>query len=81
MRLAVFGANGPTGRHVTRLAVDEGHGVVACTRHPGAFDLADCLLRQAADDTYVHASIAVATPNAKPSMLKLIWREGIRKKS
>ena len=39
------------------------------------------LLRQALSDTYVHSTIAVATPNARPSMLKLIWHEGIRKKS
>ena len=39
------------------------------------------LLRQALDDTYARATIAVATPSAKPSMLKLIWQEGIRKKA
>ena len=43
-------------------------------------DLADCLLRQALSDAYARATIAVATPLAKPSMLKLIWQEGIRKK-
>jgi uncharacterized protein YbjT (DUF2867 family) len=43
-------------------------------------DLADCLLRQATDDQYVQATIAVATTTIKPNMLKLIWREGIRKK-
>jgi hypothetical protein len=36
-------------------------------------------LRQALSDTDVQATIAVATPSAKPSMLKLIWQEGIRK--
>lgn len=50
-------------------------------RYTARIDLADCLLRQAADDTYVRAAIAVATPDVKPSMLKLIWREGIRKKA
>jgi putative NADH-flavin reductase len=49
-------------------------------RFTARIDLADCLLRQAADDSYVHSKIAVATPSAKPSMLKLIWQEGIRKK-
>jgi len=29
----------------------------------------------------VDSAIAVATPDAKPSMLKLIWQEGIRKKA
>ena len=39
MQLAVFGANGPTGRLLTRLALDEHHDVVAFTRHPDAFPL------------------------------------------
>ena len=50
-------------------------------RFTARIDLADCLLRQALGDTYVRSTIAVATPSAHPSMLKLIWREGIRKKS
>lgn len=49
-------------------------------RFTARIDLADCLLRQALEDTYVRSTIAVATPSAKPSMLKLIWQEGIRKK-
>jgi putative NADH-flavin reductase len=49
-------------------------------RFTARIDLADCLLRQAVDETYVRSAIAVATPSAKPSMLKLIWQEGIRKK-
>jgi hypothetical protein len=43
--------------------------------------LADCLLREAVDDTHLRATIAVATTTASPSMLKLIWQEGIRKKA
>jgi putative NADH-flavin reductase len=50
-------------------------------RFTARIDLADCLLRQALDDTFVRTAIAVATPSATPSMLKLIWQEGIRKKS
>jgi putative NADH-flavin reductase len=50
-------------------------------RFTARIDLADCLLRQALVDTYVHSTIAVATTSAKPSMLKLIWQEGIRKKA
>jgi nucleoside-diphosphate-sugar epimerase len=50
-------------------------------RFTARVDLADCLLRQALADTYVHSTIAVATTSAKPSMLKLIWQEGIRKKA
>jgi uncharacterized protein YbjT (DUF2867 family) len=48
-------------------------------RFTARIDLADCLLRQALDETYARSTIAVATPGAKPSMLKLIWQEGIRK--
>jgi putative NADH-flavin reductase len=50
-------------------------------RFTARIDLADCLLRQALDDNYARCAIAVATTSAKPSMLKLIWQEGIRKKS
>ncbi|HEY8527853.1 MAG TPA: NAD(P)H-binding protein [Acidimicrobiales bacterium] len=49
-------------------------------RFTARIDLADCLLRQALDTTYVRTAIAVATTSASPSMLKLIWQEGIRKK-
>jgi uncharacterized protein YbjT (DUF2867 family) len=50
-------------------------------RFTARIDLADCLLRQALDDTYVRSAIAVATTSASPSTLKLIWQEGIRKKA
>lgn len=50
-------------------------------RYTSRIDLADCLLREVAGDGHVHSTIAVATPGAHPSMIKLIWREGIRKKS
>jgi putative NADH-flavin reductase len=50
-------------------------------RFTARIDLADCLLRQALSDTYVRSTIAVATTSAHPSILKLIWREGVRKKS
>jgi putative NADH-flavin reductase len=50
-------------------------------RFTARIDLADCLLRQALDDTYAGSTIAVATPGAHPSIVKLIWNEGIRKKS
>ncbi|MEU6849227.1 NAD(P)H-binding protein [Actinacidiphila alni] len=36
MRIAVFGANGPTGRHLTDQALAAGHDVVAVTRRPGS---------------------------------------------
>ncbi|WP_327269222.1 NAD(P)H-binding protein [Streptomyces sp. NBC_01218] len=36
MRITVFGANGPTGRHLTGQALAAGHQVVAVTRRPGS---------------------------------------------
>jgi nucleoside-diphosphate-sugar epimerase len=39
MRIVVFGANGPTGRLLTRAAVAAGHDTVAVTRRPEAFPL------------------------------------------
>ena len=39
MQLTIFGANGPTGRLLTAQALDEGHDVVAFTRHPEDFPL------------------------------------------
>ena len=59
MKLAVFGANGPTGRLLTRLALDEDHDVVAVTRHPDAFPLEHPHLEVAAGD--VHDAVAVAS--------------------
>ena len=49
-------------------------------RFTSRIDLADCLLRQALGDTYARSTIAVATTSAHPSILQLIWREGIRRK-
>jgi uncharacterized protein YbjT (DUF2867 family) len=50
-------------------------------RFTARIDLADCMLRQAVDDGFARSTIAVGTPGAHPSMLQLIWREGIRKRS
>ncbi|MER7726509.1 NAD(P)H-binding protein [Streptomyces sp. NPDC096323] len=36
MRIALFGATGPTGRHLTAQALAAGHEVVAVTRRPGS---------------------------------------------
>lgn len=41
MRLAIFGANGQTGRLATALALNAGHQVVAVTRRPREFPLAE----------------------------------------
>ena len=52
MKLAVFGANGPTGRLLTQLALDEDHDVVAFTRHPDAFPVRHRRLEVAAGDVH-----------------------------
>lgn len=39
MKLTLFGANGATGRELTRQALDAGHHVTAVTRHPETFPL------------------------------------------
>jgi nucleoside-diphosphate-sugar epimerase len=44
-------------------------------------DLADCLLRQCGSREFVAKALAIATVDVQPSMLKLVWREGIRKQS
>lgn len=44
-------------------------------------DLADVLLRQLTDDRFLHKALAVATVSEHPSMLKLIWKEGISKRT
>ncbi|ADI06794.1 NmrA family protein [Streptomyces bingchenggensis BCW-1] len=45
MKLAIFGANGPTGRQATEQAIAEGHTVTAVTRRPESFPLSDPRLR------------------------------------
>ena len=41
MRIVIFGANGQTGRLLTRRALDAGHTAVAVTRNPDGFPFAD----------------------------------------
>jgi nucleoside-diphosphate-sugar epimerase len=43
-------------------------------------DLADCLVRQVGDRTFVGGALAVATVDRSPGIVQLIWREGIRKR-
>lgn len=50
MKLCVFGASGPVGRAVVRLALEKQHEVTAVTRRPDAFGLAAPLLRVVAGD-------------------------------
>ncbi|MFG2142116.1 NAD(P)-dependent oxidoreductase [Streptomyces sp. NPDC048650] len=51
MRIAVFGANGPTGRHLTDQALATGHEVVAVTRRPGSLPARPGLTVAVADAT------------------------------
>jgi putative NADH-flavin reductase len=59
MDLIIFGANGPTGRLLTRRALDAGHRVTAFTRHPDAFPPAD-RLRVAGGDVLDAGAVADA---------------------
>ena len=55
MRIAVFGANGPTGRHLVDQALAAGHRVVAVTRNPNDIPLRDGLTVARADVTDAQA--------------------------
>lgn len=52
MHIAVFGANGPTGRHVTQQALAKGYMVTAFTRHPEIFPIHHEQLRVMRGDVY-----------------------------
>jgi nucleoside-diphosphate-sugar epimerase len=52
MHIVIFGANGQTGRLLTRRAVDAGHTVVAVTRRPDEFGFADPRLIVAGADVH-----------------------------
>jgi uncharacterized protein YbjT (DUF2867 family) len=57
MDIVVFGANGQTGRLLTRRALDQGRSVVAVTRHPDDFPLSDPLLTVARADVREPSSL------------------------
>jgi uncharacterized protein YbjT (DUF2867 family) len=57
MNIVVFGANGQTGRLLTRRALDKGHSVVAVTRHPDDFPIADAGLTVARADVREPSSL------------------------
>jgi nucleoside-diphosphate-sugar epimerase len=52
MRIVIFGANGQTGRPVTRRALEAGHSAVAVTRHPDEFPFARSGLTVAGADVF-----------------------------
>jgi uncharacterized protein YbjT (DUF2867 family) len=57
MDIVVFGANGQTGRLLTRRALDIGHSAVAVTRRPDDFPFADPHLRIARADVREPSSL------------------------
>jgi putative NADH-flavin reductase len=58
MKIVIFGANGRTGRLLTRKALAAGHRVVAATRQPHTFPLADAGLTVAAVDVGDRSAVA-----------------------
>jgi putative NADH-flavin reductase len=49
------------------------------SRFTSRADLADAMLQQLTSDQYVRKTMAIATVAVQPSIVKLIWREGISK--
>ena len=64
MKLAVFGANGPTGRLLARQLLDAGHTMVAVTRHPAEFPINDPRLTVAEADVFSQQAVADAIAGA-----------------
>ncbi|OBF15782.1 NAD-dependent epimerase [Mycobacterium kubicae] len=58
MKIAMFGANGQTGRLATSLALKAGHQVIAVTRRPREFPLTDPRLTVAEADVRDAAAVA-----------------------
>lgn len=71
MKIVVFGANGATGKILTRQAVDAGHMVTAVTRRPGTFPFQHEHLQVMAGDAYDPSAVerAVAGQDAVLSTL------------
>ena len=60
MKVVLFGANGRTGRLLTRQALSRGHEVTALTRHPDAFPLRQDGLRVLRGDAFDSESVDTA---------------------
>src|SRR5437773_12395141 len=71
MKIVIFGANGATGKILTKQALDSGHIVTAVTRHPEAFPLRDVRLTVMGGDVFDLALVeqAVAGQDAVLSTL------------
>lgn len=88
MKVCVFGATGPTGRHAVRLALEAGHQVVAVCRRPEALDVVHERLEKRRGDVLDGATVtgAVAGCDAVLSALgmrsgerdRLVYSEGMR---
>jgi len=52
MKIVIFGANGATGKILTKQALDSGHTVTAVTRHPETFPLRDVRLNVMGGDVF-----------------------------
>jgi uncharacterized protein YbjT (DUF2867 family) len=64
MRIVIFGANGQTGRLLTRRALDAGHTAVAVTRNPDGFPFADPRLTVVEADVRDASSLVAAVDGA-----------------
>lgn len=64
MRIVIFGANGATGRLLTRRALDTGHTVVAVTRHPAQFPITDAALTVTEADVRDAAAVTAVIDGA-----------------
>ncbi len=88
MRIAIFGANGQTGRLLTQQALTAGHEVVAATRRPAEFPVSHDLLSVVGADVHDAGSVdrAVADVDVVLSTLGVpftrkpvtVYSDGIR---
>ncbi|KRD18231.1 NAD-dependent epimerase [Mycobacterium sp. Root265] len=79
MRIAVFGANGQTGRLLTQQVLDAGHDAVAVTRKPAGFPLSGERLRVAEADAHHPADVAAAVAGADAVISVLGVPMGLRR--
>jgi putative NADH-flavin reductase len=79
MNIAVFGANGGTGRLLVAAALDAGHTVTALTRHPDDFPIHHDNLRVVAGDVLVAAD-ASRTISGSDAVLSTLGAPYGRKK-
>lgn len=71
MRIAIFGANGQTGRLLTQRVLDAGYSAVAATRRPDSFPLTDSRLTVAKADVRDASSLAQVVEGADAVMSAL----------